>query len=71
MTYLDLKEGDISTKTYDVSDFRIAFSDKHFTLEEQTVKVNVPNGTHKLECDMTVTWKKSALAFSSVPIWET
>jgi uncharacterized repeat protein (TIGR02543 family) len=71
MTYLDLKEGGISTKNYEVSDFNITFSDKHFTIEDKTVKVTVPKGTHQLACDMTITWKSSALAFSSMPIART
>ncbi|MHB8129379.1 MAG: InlB B-repeat-containing protein [Mobilitalea sp.] len=71
MTYLDLKEGDISTKTYKVNDFNTTFSNSNFSLVENTVKVNVPKGTHKLECDMTVSWKSSSLAFSSVPMSRT
>ena len=71
MTYLDLKEGDISTKAYKAKNFNITFSNSNFSLGENTVKVNVPKGTHKLECDMTVTWKSSSLAFSSVPMSRT
>gem|GEM_PF-6899392 len=71
MTYLDLKEGDISAKTYKASDFNITFSNNNFSIVGNTIKVNVPARVHKLECDMTVTWKSSALAFSSVPLART
>lgn len=71
MIYMDMQEGDISTKKYQVSDFDITFSDSRFTLSGNTVKVNVPTGVHKLECTMTVTWKGGPLAFSSVPISRT
>jgi uncharacterized repeat protein (TIGR02543 family) len=68
MTYLDLREGDISTKNYKISDYNITFSNPNFSLSGNVVKVNVPAGTHLLECDMTVTWKGGPLAFSSLPI---
>ncbi len=68
MTYLDLREGDISTKNYYVSDYNITFSNPNFSLSGNTVKVNVPTGVHQLDCDMTVTWKGGPLAFSSLPI---
>ncbi len=71
MTYLDLKEGDISTKNYKASDYTVSFTNNKFSLSENTVKVSVPSGTHKLESDMTVTWKGTSLAFSSMPVSRT
>ncbi|MGE5473290.1 MAG: InlB B-repeat-containing protein [Ignavibacteriales bacterium] len=71
MTYLDLKEGDISKKTYSVSDYDITFSNSNFGRIGNKVLVNVPDNIHLMKCDMTVRWKDSSLAFSSIPIART
>ena len=71
MTYLDLREGDKSTKTYSIGDYTFAFSDKRFSLKNGSIVANVPSDIHYLTCDMTVTWKSAPLAFSSVPISRT
>lgn len=71
MTYLDLKEGDISTKNYKASDYTISFTNNNFSLSGNQVKVSVPTGTRKLETDMTIAWKGSPLAFSSLPVSRT
>jgi uncharacterized repeat protein (TIGR02543 family) len=68
MTYLDLREGDISTKNYKLSDYNITFSNPNFSLSGNTVMVNVPAGIHQLDSNMTVNWKGGPLAFSSIPI---
>ncbi|MFA9465075.1 MAG: InlB B-repeat-containing protein [Velocimicrobium sp.] len=71
MTYLDLKEGDISKKTYKADNYNISFTNSKFSLSGNEVKVSVPSRTHKLESDMTITWKGTSLAFSSMPISRT
>lgn len=71
MTYLDLREGDISTKSYETTDFTITFTDNRFSMDGNKIVVNVPANTHMLSCDMTIVWKTSALALSSVPISRT
>ncbi len=68
MTYLDLREGEISTKNFKISDYNITFSNPNFSLSGNTVKVTVPKGVRQLDGNMTVTWKGGPLAFSSVPI---
>jgi uncharacterized repeat protein (TIGR02543 family) len=71
MTYLDLREGDISTKNYNLSDYNITFSNPNFSLSGNTIEVNVPVGVNQLDSNMTVTWKGGPLAFSSIPISRT
>ncbi|MFA9463061.1 MAG: InlB B-repeat-containing protein, partial [Velocimicrobium sp.] len=69
MTCLDLRKGGISTKRYDANHFWTTFSNRNFRLlDGNIVMVNVPKGTRKMECDMTVTWRSTSLAFSSLPI---
>lgn len=71
MTNLDLREGDISDTAYDFDDYNITFTNKNFKVVDNVVTVTVPNGTHVLTSDMTIVWKASSLAFSSVPISRT
>ena len=71
MTYLDLREGDIATKAYTSDKYGITFSNSRFSLDGNRIVVSVPSGSHVVEGDMTVLWKGSSLAFSSVPISRT
>jgi uncharacterized repeat protein (TIGR02543 family) len=71
MIYLDLREGENSTKAYKIGDYEVKLSDKKFTLKNGKITANVPEDTKYLEAEMTIIWKQGALAFSSVPISRT
>lgn len=78
MRSMDLKSGELGTVNKDSSqsganeqNFYITFSNPSFTYNAagNTVTVNpVTAGSLKEDTDMTITWKKAALAFTSKPI---
>ena len=78
MRSMDLKSGELGTVNKDSSqsgrdeqNFYITFSNPSFTYDAagNTVTVNpVTAGSLKEDTDMTITWKKAALAFTSKPI---
>ena len=73
---MDLKTGRIGDRSMDTADagreekyFRISFSNPKFSYDAATNTVTVaPGSSVKEETDMTITWKKAALAFTSKPI---
>ena len=72
MKAIDLKTGEISTVNKDDSSesaFIISFSNPKFSYDAGTNTVTVTGGDVKGEStDMTITWKKAALSFTSKPI---
>ena len=76
---MDLKTGRIGDRSMDTADagreekyFRISFSNPKFSYEAKTNTVTVaPGSSVKEETDMTITWRKAALAFTSKPIQKT
>lgn len=76
---MDLKTGRIGNRSMDTADegreekyFRISFSNRKFSYDAATNTVTVAPGSSVLEeTDMTITWKKAALAFTSKPIQKT
>lgn len=78
MRSMDLKSGELGTVNKDSSqsgrdeqNFYITFSNPSFTYDAagNTVTVKpVTAGSLKEDTDMTITWKKAALAFTSKPI---
>ena len=76
---MDLKTGRIGNRSMDTADagreekyFRISFSNPKFSYEAKTNTVTVaPGSSVKEETDMTITWRKAALAFTSKPIQKT
>ena len=78
MRSMDLKSGELGTVNKDSSqsgrdeqNFYITFSNPSFTYDAagNTVMVEpVTAGSLKEDTDMTITWKKAALAFTSKPI---
>ena len=72
MKAMDLKTGEISTVNKDDSSesaFIISFSNPKFSYDAGTNTVTVTGGDVKGErTDMTITWKKAALSFTSKPI---
>lgn len=66
MDCLDLKEGDLSINEYDLKKFYYTLSNKNFVLDENTgvITVTVPENVRYMNCDLTVTWKPTKLAFS-------
>ncbi len=78
MRSMNLKSGELGTVNKDSSqsganeqNFYITFSNRSFTYDAagNTVMVNpVTAGSLKEDTDMTITWKKAALAFTSKPI---
>ena len=78
MRSMDLKSGELGTVNKDSSksgpneqNFYITFSNPSFTYDAagNTVMVKpVTAGSLKEDTDMTITWKKAALAFASKPI---
>ena len=73
---MDLKTGRIGNRSMDTADagreekyFRISFSNPKFSYDAATNTVTVaPGSSVKEETDMTITWRKAALAFTSKPI---
>ena len=73
---MDLKTGRIGDRSMDTADagreekyFRISFSNPKFSYDAATNTVTVaPGSSVKEETDMTITWRKAALAFTSKPI---
>lgn len=73
---MDLKTGEIAERSMDTADagaeekyFRISFSNPKFSYDAATNTVTVaPGSSVKEETDMTITWRKAALAFTSTPI---
>ena len=72
MKAMDLKTGEISTINKDDSSesaFIISFSNPKFSYDASTNTVTVTGGDVKGEStDMTITWKKTPLSFTSKPI---
>lgn len=76
---MDLKTGRIGNRSMDTADagreekyFRISFSNPKFSYDAATNTVTVaPGSSVKEETDMTITWRKAALAFTSKPIQKT
>lgn len=73
MQYMDLKSGETgAVNRDDVSEsaFTISFSNPAFRYDpaDNTVTVTPPTGSLNEETDMTITWKKAALSFTSKPI---
>ena len=76
---MDLKTGLIANRNMDTKNpgknekyFTITFTNPKFKYEAGTNTVTVtPNGSVQEETDMTITWKKAALAFTSKPIQKT
>ena len=76
---MDLKTGVIANRNMDTENkgsdetyFAITFTNSKFKYEAETNTVTVtPNGTVLEETDMTITWRKAALAFTSKPIQKT
>ncbi len=76
---MDLKTGRIGDRSMDTADagreekyFRISFSNPKFSYDAATNTVTVaPGSSVKEETDMTITWRKAALAFTSKPIQKT
>ncbi len=76
---MDLKTGRIGNRSMDTADagreekyFRISFSNPKFSYDADTNTVTVtPGSSVKEETDMTITWRKAALAFTSKPIQKT
>ncbi|MBQ4629496.1 MAG: InlB B-repeat-containing protein [Clostridia bacterium] len=73
MKYMDLKNGTIGNVSKDDSgenNFIISFSNPAFTYNptNNTVTVTPTDGALELETDMAITWKNSALSFTSRPI---
>ena len=72
MKAMDLKTGEISTINKDDSSesaFIISFSNPKFSYDASTDTVTVTGGDVKGEStDMTITWKKTPLSFTSKPI---
>lgn len=76
---MDLKTGVIANRNMDTENkgsdetyFTITFTNSKFKYEAETNTVTVtPNGTVLEETDMTITWRKAALAFTSKPIQKT
>ena len=73
MQYMDLKSGETGAVNRDdgsESAFTISFSNSAFQYnpDGNTVTVTPPTGSLNEETDMTITWKKAALSFTSEPI---
>ena len=73
MQYMDLKSGETGAVNRDdgsESAFTISFSNPAFQYnpDGNTVTVTPPTGSLNEETDMTITWKKAALSFTSEPI---
>lgn len=73
MQYMDLKSGEKGAVNRDdgsESAFTISFSNPAFRYDPagNTVTVTPPTGSLNEETDMTITWKKAALSFTSKPI---
>ena len=73
MQYMDLKSGETGAVNRDdgsESAFTISFSNPAFQYnpDGNTVTVTPPTGSLNEETDMTITWKKAALSFTSKPI---
>ena len=66
LRYLDLKTGIIGSEPLDYSAYQMTLSNPNFTLNKDngTITVNVPEGTRYMECDLTITYLYSKLAFS-------
>lgn len=68
---ISLTSGKGLLQTYGCDKYNITFSNPNFTIEydkynrDAYVNVNVPDGTRYMECDMTVTYKNSKLAFTN------
>lgn len=69
MIQLDLKDGKSTYKTFARDKFDIYFDNPAF--KEQGGKIVVDTAEEYLESKMTVVWKSSPLAFTSVPIKRT
>lgn len=76
---MDLKTGKTGNRSMDTKEegkeeryFHISFSNPKFSYNAATNTVTVaPGSSVKEETDMTITWKKAALAFTSKPIQKT
>ncbi len=73
MSYINLKTGKTGTMSKDdagETNFIISFSNPLFTYNpaNNTITVTPVDGALELESDMSITWKKAALTFTSRPI---
>lgn len=69
MIQLDLSSGKSTLQSYDASQFSIVFTNSAFSFSNGIIAVNTTEDY--LKTDMTIVWKSSPLAFTSVPIKRT
>ena len=67
LDYVDLKKGRMAIESLDYDHYIYTVSNPNFSIDRETglITVNVPDGTRYMECDLTVTYKYSKMAFST------
>ncbi len=66
LSYVDLDTGFQGSEAVDYSRYHYTVSNPNFTVDAQTgvISVNVPENTRYMECDLTITYLYSKMAFS-------
>ena len=66
LKFLELQNGLMGTEALPYSEYNVTLSNPNFSLDKETgkVSVTVPEGTRYMECDLTLTYLHSKMAFS-------
>ena len=67
MSYMNLRNGDTTDKTYTYGDFNITTTG-NFKYENGVISVNIPDGSNEEKGTVTLTWKGAPLSFTSKPL---
>ena len=64
MSYMNLRNGNTTDKTYTYGDFNITTTG-NFKYENGVISVNIPDGSNEEKGTVTLTWKGAPLSFTS------
>lgn len=67
MSYMNLRNGNTTDKTYAYGDFNITTTG-NFKYENGVISVNIPDGSNEEKGTVTLTWKGAPLSFTSKPL---
>ena len=67
MSYMNLRNGATTDKTYTYGDFDITTTG-NFKYENGVISVNIPDGSNEEKGTVTLTWKGAPLSFTSKPL---
>lgn len=67
MSYMNLRNGATTDKTYAYGDFDITTTG-NFKYENGVISVNIPDGSNEEKGTVTLTWKGAPLSFTSKPL---